>query len=464
MFDDLSDRLGGVFDNLKKRGALKEEDVIAAMREVRVALLEADVALPVVKDFIEAVSQKAIGQDVLRSVTPGQMVIKIVHNHLIEILGSAEGGEQSTINLTGNPPVAVMMVGLQGSGKTTTTAKLGRYLTNREKKKILMASLDIYRPAAQQQLIVLGEQTDIKTLTPVMGEMPVAIAKRAMDTGRKEGFDVVLLDTAGRVHLDEEMMAEVAAVHAAVSPTEVLLVADALTGQDAVTIAKAFHEKAGVTGIVLTRVDGDSRGGAALSMRAVTGCPIKFLGVGEKVEDFEAFQAERLAGRILGMGDMVGLIEKATDVVDQEEAEKLAKKMLKGQFTLEDMAEQLKQIRKMGDMEGLMAMMPGIKKVKKQIAAQQIDDNMIKHQEAIILSMTPTERRNATIIKASRRKRIAAGSGTSVQEVNKVLKQHKQMSAMMKKVGKMGAKGLMSGMSGGMPGGLPPGMMPPQIR
>lgn len=461
MFDGLTDRLGEIFDSLKKRGALKESDVEKAMREVRVALLEADVALPVVKDFIESVKKEAVGQDVIRSVTPGQMVVKIVHDHLIEVLGPQE----SPINLTGTPPAAVLMVGLQGSGKTTTTAKLARHLTNRDKKKTLMASLDIYRPAAQQQLKVLGEQTKIQTLIPVMGELPVAIANRAMDTGRKEGFDVVLLDTAGRVTLDEEMMAEVAAIRDAVNPTEVLLVADALTGQDAVVTAKAFHEKAGVTGIVLTRIDGDSRGGAALSMRAVTGCPIKFLGVGEKVEDLEAFHAERLAGRIFGMGDVVGLVEKASDVVDQEEAEKLAKKMMKGQFTLEDMGEQLKQIRKMGDMEGIMAMMPGVAKVKNQIANQGIDDNMIKRQEAIILSMTPKERRNANIIKASRRKRIAAGSGTSVQEVNKVLKQHKQMSAMMKKVGKMGAKGMMAGMGGGaMPGGLPPGMMPPHNR
>lgn len=457
MFDGLSDRLSGIFDGLTKRGSLKESDVEAAMREVRIALLEADVALPVVKDFIDAVKKEAVGQEVLRSVTPGQMVIKIVHDHLVEVLGP----ENEAINLADNPPAAVLMVGLQGSGKTTTTAKLGRHLTIREKKKTLMASLDIYRPAAQQQLKVLGEQTEIQTLTPVMGELPVAIAQRAMDTGRKEGFDVVLLDTAGRVTLDEEMMAEVAAVRDAVQPTEVLLVADALTGQDAVNTAAAFQEKTGVTGIVLTRVDGDSRGGAALSMRAVTGCPIKYLGVGEKVEDLEAFNAERLAGRIFGMGDVVGLVEKASEVVDKEEADKLAKKMLKGQFTLEDMAEQLKQIRKMGDMEGLMAMLPGVAKIKNQIANQGIDNSLIKRQEAIILSMTPKERQNANIIKASRRKRIASGSGTSVQEVNKVLKQHKQMSAMMKKMGKKGMKGLMGGLGGVGPGGLPPGMMPP---
>jgi signal recognition particle subunit SRP54 len=456
MFDGLTTKLGEIFDGLKKRGALKESDVEAALREIRVALLEADVALAVVKDFIEGVRKEAVGQDVLRSVTPGQMVVKIVHDHLVKVLGPGDTG----INLAGTPPVAVLMVGLQGSGKTTTTGKLGRLLTGREKKKTLMASLDIYRPAAQRQLLVLGEQTGVATLMPVLGELPVAIAKRAMETGRTEGFDVVLLDTAGRVHLDEEMMAEVAAVRAAVNPTEVLLVADALTGQDAVNIAKAFHEKAGVTGIVLTRVDGDSRGGAALSMRAVTGCPIKFMGVGEKPEDLETFRADRLAGRILGMGDVVGLVEKATDVVDKEEADKLARKMLKGQFTLEDMAEQLKQIGKMGDMEGLMAMLPGVAKVKKQLAAQRIDNSMIKRQQAILSSMTPVERRNAKVINGSRRKRIAAGSGTSVQDVNRLLKQHKQMTEMMKKVGKMGRKGLL----GALPPGISGGGMPPFPR
>ncbi|MEQ8193224.1 MAG: signal recognition particle protein [Rhodospirillales bacterium] len=456
MFDGLTSKLGEIFDGLKKRGALKETDVEAALREVRVALLEADVALPVVKDFIDGVKTEAVGQDVLRSVTPGQMVVKIVHDHLVKVLGPGDTG----INLAGNPPVAVMMVGLQGSGKTTTTGKLGRLLSGREKKKTLMASLDIYRPAAQQQLTVLGEQTGVATLAPVMGELPVAIAKRAMETGRKEGFDVVLLDTAGRVHLDDDMMKEVAAVRAAVNPTEVLLVADALTGQDAVNIAKAFHEQAGVTGIVLTRVDGDSRGGAALSMRAVTGCPIKYMGVGEKLEDLETFQAERLAGRILGMGDVVGLVEKAADVVDRAEADKLAQKMLKGQFTLEDMGEQLKQIGKMGDMEGLMAMLPGVAKVKTQLAAHQIDNSMLKRQQAIISSMTPKERRNAKLINGSRRKRIAAGSGTSVQDVNRLLKQHKQMSDMMKKVGKMGKRGLM----GALPPGMGGGAMPPFPR
>jgi len=451
MFDNLTDRLSGIFDKLKKRGALKEADVEEALREVRVALLEADVALPVVKDFIAAVKEKAVGQDVIRSVTPGQMVVKVVHDELIATLGT----EGTDINLGGNPPVAILMVGLQGSGKTTTSAKLGLRLTKREKKNVLMASLDVYRPAAQQQLLTLGEQTGVKTMAPVLGEQPIAIAKRAMETGRREGADVVILDTAGRLHFDQELMAEVAQVRDVAKPVETLLVSDAMTGQDAVNVASEFNEKVGVTGIVLTRVDGDARGGAALSMRSVTGAPIKFLGTGEKMEALEGFQADRIAGSILGMGDVVGLVEKAAEVVEQEDAERMAKKLMKGQFTLEDMAEQLSQIRKMGSLEGLLGMFPGAQKVKSQIAEANLDDKLIARQEAIILSMTPAERRNPKVLNGSRRRRIAAGSGTSVPEVNRVLKQFKQMSTMMKKVGKMGKKGLLRG------GGLPPGMMPP---
>jgi len=454
MFDNLTDRLSGIFDKLKKRGALKEADVEEALREVRVALLEADVALPVVKDFIAAVKEKAVGQDVIRSVTPGQMVVKVVHDELIAMLGT----EGTDINLGGNPPVAILMVGLQGSGKTTTSAKLGLRLTKREKKNVLMASLDVYRPAAQQQLLTLGEQTGVKTMAPVLGEQPIAIAKRAMETGRREGADVVILDTAGRLHIDQELMAEVAQVRDVAKPVETLLVSDAMTGQDAVNVAREFNEKVGVTGIVLTRVDGDARGGAALSMRSVTGAPIKFLGTGEKMEALEGFQADRIAGSILGMGDVVGLVEKAAEVVEQEDAERMAKKLMKGQFTLEDMAEQLSQIRKMGSLEGLLGMFPGAQKVKNQIAEANLDDKLIARQEAIILSMTPAERRNPKVLNGSRRRRIAAGSGTSVPEVNRVLKQFKQMSTMMKKAGKMGKKGLLRG------GGLPPGMMPPGIR
>jgi len=454
MFDNLTDRLSGIFDKLKKRGALKEADVEEALREVRVALLEADVALPVVKDFIAAVKEKAVGQDVIRSVTPGQMVVKVVHDELIAMLGT----EGTDINLGGNPPVTILMVGLQGSGKTTTSAKLGLRLTKREKKNVLMASLDVYRPAAQQQLLTLGEQTGVKTMAPVLGEQPIAIAKRAMETGRREGADVVILDTAGRLHIDQELMAEVAQVRDVAKPVETLLVSDAMTGQDAVNVAREFNEKVGVTGIVLTRVDGDAHGGAALSMRSVTGAPIKFLGTGEKMEALEGFQADRIAGSILGMGDVVGLVEKAAEVVEQEDAERMAKKLMKGQFTLEDMAEQLSQIRKMGSLEGLLGMFPGAQKVKNQIAEANLDDKLIARQEAIILSMTPAERRNPKVLNGSRRRRIAAGSGTSVPEVNRVLKQFKQMSTMMKKAGKMGKKGLLRG------GGLPPGMMPPGIR
>jgi len=467
MFDSLTGKLGEIFDGLTKRGALSKADVEQALREIRVALLEADVALDVVKDFVESVKDRAVGEEVLRSVTPGQMVVKIVHDHLIEMLGgAAEDGpnlDQTGLNLAGTPPVAVLMVGLQGSGKTTTSAKLGLRITKREKKKVLMASLDVYRPAAQQQLAVLGEQTEVATLPVIMGEQPLAIANRAMDNARREGYDVVILDTAGRLHIDQELMDEVAKVRAATNPIETLLVADAMTGQDAVTMAKEFNEKVGVTGIVLTRVDGDARGGAALSMRAVTGKPIKLMGVGEKLDELESFQASRIAGRILGQGDIVGLVEKAAENIEKEEAEKLAKKMMKGQFSLNDMADQLKQVRKMGDVGGLMGMIPGLSKMKKQIADSNIDDKMIARQQAILSSMTPGERDRPKVLNGSRRRRIAAGSGTSVQEVNRLLKQHKQMGQMMKKMGKMGKRGMLGGMGGGMPPGMmPPGMMPPR--
>jgi len=450
MFENLTDRLSGVFDKLTRRGALSEADVDEALREVRVALLEADVALPVVKDFVAAVREKAVGEQVIRSVTPGQMVVKIVHDELVAVLGT-DGCE---LNLTGTPPVAILMVGLQGSGKTTSSAKLGLRLSKREKKKVLMASLDVYRPAAQQQLATLGEQTDVRVLQAVLGEQPLAIARRAMEAGRLEGMDIVILDTAGRLHIDTELMAEVAQVRDIAKPVETLLVSDAMTGQDAVNVAREFNEKVGITGIMLTRVDGDARGGAALSMRAVTGAPIKFMGTGEKMDALEAFQADRIAGSILGMGDIVGLVEKAGEVVNQEEAEAMAKKMLKGNFTLEDMAQQLSQIRKMGSLEGLMGMMPGAQKIKSQMASANLDDKLIARQEAIILSMTPGERRNPKVLNGSRRRRIAAGAGSTVQEVNRVLKQFKQMSTMMKKAGKMGKKGLLRG------GSMMPGMMP----
>jgi signal recognition particle subunit SRP54 len=455
MFDNLQERLGEVFERLKRRGALSESDVTAALREVRVALLEADVALPVVKDFIEAVREKAVGQDVLRSVTPGQMVVKIVHDHLVETLGS----EAVPLVLDVTPPAVILMVGLQGSGKTTTTAKIALRLKEREKKKALMASLDVRRPAAQEQLAVLGGQAEVRCLDIVPGEPPVAIARRAVQTAALEGYDAVLLDTAGRLAIDEELMAEVAAVRDATKPHETLLVADAMTGQDAVAVARGFHEKVGLTGIVLTRIDGDARGGAALSMKAVTGCPIKLLGAGEKLDALEVFHPQRVAGRILGMGDVVSLVEKAAETIEMEEAEKLVKKIEKGRFDLDDLANQLRQLQKMGGLGGLMGMLPGVPKIQQQMKGAQIDDGLIRRQLAIISSMTPHERRRPEIIKASRKQRIAKGSGASVQEVNKLLKQHQEAGRMMKKVKKLGKKGLMRhGLPGGFPGG--PGGFP----
>jgi signal recognition particle subunit SRP54 len=458
MFESLSNRLSGVFDRLRRRGALSEADVEAALREIRVALLEADVALPVVKSFVDGVKAKAVGQEVIRSVTPAQMVVKIVHDHLVATLtGDDPTAGEAGLNLNAPAPVVIMMVGLQGSGKTTTTAKLARLLKERQRKKVMMASLDVQRPAAQEQLAVLGRQVAVDTLPFVAGERPVAIAKRAHETARLRGYDVLMLDTAGRLHIDEALMAEAAAVRDVAHPTETLLVADALTGQDAVNVAKSFSERVGITGIVLTRVDGDARGGAALSMRAITGRPIKFVGVGEKLDALEAFQPDRIAGRILGMGDIVGLVEKAAETVEQEEAEKLAAKIQKGSFDLDDLASQLKQLRKMGGMSSLIGMLPGIGKIKKQIDQANIDESLLKRQEAIISSMTRKERRNPKVLNASRRRRIAAGSGTTVPEVNRLLKQYQDMSDMMRKAQKLGKKGLMRhGLPGLMPGGSRP--------
>jgi len=457
MFDSLSGRLNDIFDRMRRRGALREDDVGAALREVRVALLEADVALPVVKDFIATVKDQAVGQEVLRGVNPGQMVVKIVHDELIRTLGS----DASELNLAGNPPLAVMMVGLQGSGKTTSTAKIARRLEERDRKRVLMASLDTRRPAAQEQLKVLGDQTGVMTLAIVPGQQPVAIARRAMDHGRRNGFDVVLLDTAGRLHVDDELMAEAAAVRDAVGPVETLLVVDAMTGQDAVNVAQSFKDKVGVTGIVLTRVDGDARGGAALSMRQVTGCPIKLIGVGEKLDALEAFHPDRIAGRILGMGDVVSLVEKAAETIEQDEAERFRKKFEKGQqFDLEDMASQLRQLRKMGGMNGLMNLLPGVAKAKQQMKAANLDDRLLARQQAILSAMTPKERRDPRIINASRKRRIAAGSGVGVPEVNKMLKQFQEMNSMMKKVRKMSKKG---GLPGGLPGMPGAGDMPADL-
>ncbi len=449
MFESLSDRLGGVFDALKRRGSLKASDVDAAMRDIRIALLEADVALPVVKEFITHVREQAVGESVLRSVTPGQQVVKIVHDALIGLLSS----DDQDLNLIGEPPFAILMVGLQGSGKTTTTAKLGKRLTEKDRKKVLMASLDVYRPAAQEQLKILGEQTGVATLPIVAGQQPVAIAKRALNAARLGGYDIVLLDTAGRLHVDEQLMAEVAAVRDSAMPRETLLVADSMTGQDAVTVAKSFQDRVGLSGIVLTRVDGDARGGAALSMRQVTGKPIKYLGTGEKMDEIEPFRADRVAGRILGMGDVVSLVERAAETIQQEDAEKIARKMQKGEYDLEDMAQQLAQMRKMGGMEGLMGMLPGVAKMKKQMAGANLDPKALIRQEAIISSMTVQERRNPKVLHASRKRRVAAGSGTSVQDINKLLKQHQTMAKMMKQFSKMGKKG-MFGLPGGMGGDM----------
>src|SRR6187401_886949 len=478
MFDSLSERLGGILDRLTRRGALTEADVDVAMREVRRALLEADVALDVVRSFVEQVKKHAVGIAVIKSVTPGQMVVKLVHDQLIETLGS----NADPIDLNAPAPVGIMTVGLQGSGKTTTTAKIARRLTEQGKRKVLMASLDTRRPAAMEQLAALGRQVGVDTLPIVEGQTPPQIARRALEAGRLGGFDVVMFDTAGRTTLDDEMMNEAASVKQAANPHEVLLVADALTGQDAVNLARSFDERVGLTGIVLTRVDGDGRGGAALSMRAVTGKPIKLIGTGERMDALEDFYPARIADRILGMGDIITLVEKAAANIDREQAMRAAERMRKGQFDLNDMREQLAGMAKMGGMSGLMAMMPGVAKIKNQMAERNINDNILKRQMAIIDSMTPGERKNPDILKASRKKRVAAGAGSKVEELNKLLKMHRGMADMMKAMGGGKARGPMAGlarmmgMGGGMPspeemaklaekmpGGLPPDMpgLPP---
>ncbi|GJL95997.1 MAG: signal recognition particle protein [Hyphococcus sp.] len=453
MFESLGDRLGVIFEGLRGRGALEEKDVNEAMREVRVALLEADVALPVAKDFITKVKERAIGQEVLRSITPGQQVVKIVHDALVDMLG---GETDATLNLAAAPPVAIMMVGLQGSGKTTSTAKIALRLQKREKKKVLMASLDTRRPAAQEQLKILGEQADVKTLPIIAGQSPRDIAARAMEAGKLGGYDIVMLDTAGRLSIDEQLMTEIADINVAANPIETLLVVDALTGQDAVQTAEKFKARVPVSGVVMTRIDGDARGGAALSMRAVTGAPIKFVGIGEKLDALDTFEPERMAGRILGMGDIVSLVEKASEEMDVEKAKKAAKKMAKGDFDMDDLAEQFKQMRNMGGMGAILGMMPGMGKMKKMVdQAGGLDDKEIIHQEAIISSMTKKERKTPKLLNASRKKRIAKGSGTSVQEINKLIKAHRQMADMMKKMGKGGMKGMakqLAGMGGGAGG------------
>lgn len=458
MFETLSDRLGGVFDRLRGRGALNEADVRAAMREVRIALLEADVALPVVRDFVDSVTEQAVGAQVLRSVTPGQQVVKIVNDALVAMLGA----DASDLEIDVTPPAIVMMVGLQGSGKTTTTAKLARKLAGKDRKKVLMASLDVNRPAAQEQLATLGIQIDVATLPIVDGQQPVDIARRAMQSARLQGFDVLLLDTAGRLHVDQALMDEMRAVADVAQPQEILLVVDSLTGQDAVNVARSFSDQVPLTGVILTRMDGDARGGAALSMRAVTGKPIKFVGMGEKLEALELFHPARVAGRILGMGDVVGLVERAAETIQQEDAEKIAAKMAKGQFDMNDLRSQLAQMRRMGGLGALAGMIPGMKKAQAAMASGAVDEKILVRMDAIIGSMTPKERGKPELLNAKRKIRVAKGSGTTVQDVNRLLKMHQEMATAMKKLRKMGGlkglagllgKGGMGGLGGGGLGG-----------
>ncbi|MBI1273047.1 MAG: signal recognition particle protein [Alphaproteobacteria bacterium] len=450
MFETLGNRLNGIFDRLTGRGHLSEDDVNEALRDVRIALLEADVALPVAKDFIDGIRAKAVGEAVLRSVTPGQQVVKIVHDGIVDLLGR----ESVPLDLNVNPPAVILMLGLQGSGKTTTSAKLARRLKEEDKKKVLLASLDTQRPAAQEQLAVLAGQIGAGILPVVAGENPEKITKRALEVARLEGYDVLVLDTAGRLSIDAALMAEAAAVSKLAQPSEKLLVVDAMTGQDAVNTARNFHEQIGVTGIVLTRIDGDTRGGAALSMRAVTQQPIKFFGTGEKTGALEVFHPDRLAGRILGMGDVVTLVEKAAASIDQESAAKTVERMQKGQFDFEDLADQFRQMQRMGGIGGLMGMLPGVGKLKEQIAGANIDDKMVKRQEAIILSMTRAERRDVGLLNGSRRRRIANGAGVDVADVNRLVKQYLSMRDMMRKVGKMNKKGLLGNLGKNLPGML----------
>ncbi|MES2989289.1 MAG: signal recognition particle protein [Pseudomonadota bacterium] len=449
MFESLSDRLGGVFERLRGRGALSENDVRTAMREVRIALLEADVALPVARDFVEKVTEQAVGQNVLRSVTPGQQVVKIVHDALIDMLGS----DTAELELGVTPPAVIMLVGLQGSGKTTTTAKLAKLL-KKDGKKVMMASLDVNRPAAQEQLAVLGTQTETITLPIVAGQTPVEIARRAMSSAKLQGFDVLMLDTAGRLHVDQALMDEMKSVVDIATPAEILLVVDSLTGQDAVNVAKSFSEQVPLTGVILTRMDGDARGGAALSMRAVTGKPIKFAGMGEKLDAIEPFHPKRVAGRILGMGDVVSLVEKAAEAIDADEAERMQARLSKGQFDMNDLRGQLAQMRKMGGIGALAGMIPGMKKAQQAMNNSGMDDRILLRMDAMITSMTPKERTKPELLNAKRKIRIAKGSGTTVQDVNKLLKMHQEMQTAMKRLKKMGGlKGMLGMLGKGGPGG-----------
>ena len=439
MFENLKDKLGKILDGLKGRGVLTEKDIDQAMREIRITLLEADVALSVVKEFIEEVKQKALGQDVVKSINPGQMVVKIVHDHLVKTLGD----RNISIDIDAAPPVIILMLGLQGSGKTTSSAKLAKRLTLKNKKKVLMASLDIYRPAAQEQLSILGSQLEIETLDIVKNEQPIQITERAKEKAKLGGFDVLILDTAGRSQINEELMNEIKLITDKANPHEKILVADAMTGQDAVKIAETFHKKLNLTGIMLTRLDGDARGGAALSMTAVTGCPIKLIGIGEKLDEIDDFHPDRIASQILEMGDVIGLVEKASETVDKEEAEEVAEKIKKGKFDLEDFSKQLSQISKMGGINSLIGKIPGLGQLQNKNPSVDLDKEIVKKQQAIIFSMTPKERTTPEVLNASRKKRVASGSGSRVQDINILLKQFKQMNKMMKQMKKSGFKGLL---------------------
>ena len=438
MFENLTNKFEEIFSSLKKAPSLDEKQVDEGLKGIRLALLEADVSLDVVKEFISRVKPKALGQEIIRSTSPGDMVVKIVYDEIVSFLGD----KNSEISLNAVPPVPIMLVGLQGSGKTTTTSKLAKFLEKNNKKKVMMASLDVYRPAAQEQLRLLGEQNNIETLPIIEGQLPADICRRALSAANLNGCEVVLFDTAGRTQIDFQMMNEIKQIETIINPAETILVADSLTGQVAANVAKEFKNSVNLSGIILTRADGDGRGGAALSMKYVAEVPIKFLGVGEKIENFEVFHPDRIANRILGMGDIVSLVEKASEDLDQENLKTTEEKLKKGQFSMEDYLSQLRQMKKMGGIEGIMSFLPGVSKIKSQMDQSGIDEKIITQNEAVILSMTKQERENPKIINGSRKKRIANGSGTDIATINKLLKQFKMMSEMMKKMSKGNMKGM----------------------
>ena len=446
MFESLTDKIESAFSFFNRITRLDEKQADEGLRKIRQALLESDVSLSVAKDFITNVKPKIIGQEVLKSVTPGQMIVKIVHDELVRVLGD----EKKDINLNVVPPVKILVVGLQGSGKTTTTAKLAKYLEKQFSKKSMLVSLDVYRPAAQKQLEILGQNNSIKTLPIVEGQFPLEISKRAINAASLSGEDIIIFDTAGRTQIDQQMMMELKQLESNIQPTEIILVADSLTGQDAVNIASEFKKTVSLSSIILTRIDGDGKGGAALSMKAVTGCPIKFLGTGESIHELEIFHPDRIANRILGMGDVVSLVEKVSEGLEQEKIEELEESLKQGTFTFHDYLKQIRQMKKAGGMSGVLSMLPGISKIKKQLDEANLDESLLAKQEAIILSMTKKERDNPRVIDGSRKKRIANGSGTDISMVNKLLKQHKMMTNMMKRMSK-GGRGALDGM-----GNIPP--------